>query len=334
MPKAAPQGGLSSAQGVEVIPSRPMTEQPVMPTSMPVMPQQKQPTAEQLAAYNKEIGRPGVTGVWNPQAGAFLMTATAQKPQKPEQYMPPTMPQNPQTVMPPPPPPMPQPEIMVTPPPMPQPEIMVTPPPMPQPSPMPAQGLAGMPPIPPVQNLTLSNVPQTLTLGSTSAPQPSPFDRNASLQQLNSTFGNLRNTYGEEALRGAGFTPAAFQGFQRTLRDLQMDKNSTQEQHTAALQNALNGLNSYTSNLKPISPQGAGIGAFLGKAGEAPQGVGTPPMPSQQLINAFSPKPSQSSFVDTMPKMNMPAPTGPQVMAPNAQGMALGGLMRKYGGMC
>jgi len=43
----------------------------------------------------------------------------------------------------------------------------------------------------------------------------------------------------------------------------------------------------------------------------------------------------RSGFVDTMPKMNMPAPTGPQVMAPNAQGMAMGGLMAKYyGGAC
>ena len=86
----------------------------------------------------------------------------------------------------------------------------------------------------------------------------------------------------------------------------------------------------YDMPVMPTPMPSSGIGAFLGKFGEAPQGVGTPPVASQQLINALTRQPKQGSFVDTMPTITMPAPTGPQVMPPNAQGMALGGLMRKY----
>lgn len=89
------------------------------------------------------------------------------------------------------------------------------------------------------------------------APAPTPtFDRNAALQQLNQSFANLRNTYGVDALRGAGFAPSNLSALQADLRKLQLDSSSTQAQHTAALQNALNTMNSYTNNLKPVaSPQ-------------------------------------------------------------------------------
>lgn len=87
----------------------------------------------------------------------------------------------------------------------------------------------------------------------------------------------------------------------------------------------------------PVMPppvQGGGIGAFLGKPGEVPQGVGMPP----QLPNMF--KPPQPTGVDNTTFIagdpNFRFGETPQVKAPNAQGMAMGGLLRKYygGGMC
>lgn len=85
---------------------------------------------------------------------------------------------------------------------------------------------------------------------------------------------------------------------------------------------------------------GGGIGAFLGRPGQVPQGAGMPPgmgVLRERIGNMLNP-PRQSGFVDTMPLIN-PDPNfrvgqTPQQMAPNAQGMAMGGLMRKYGGMC
>ena len=170
------------------------------------------------------------------------------------------------------------------------------------------------------------------------APAPTPtFDRNAALQQLNKSFANLRNTYGVDALRGAGFAPSNLSALQADLRKLQLDNSSTQEQHTAALQNALNTMNSYTNNLKPITPSQTGMALPMAPA---PQPMAPPP-----LIKLPLQQPNQGSFVDTMPKINMPQdPTyrfmqTPQPMpAPTpapVQGMALGGLMAKYrGGMC
>lgn len=97
--------------------------------------------------------------------------------------------------------------------------------------------------------------------------------------------------------------------------------------------------------MPPPPVQGGGIGAFLGRPGEVPQGVGTPPvseMLRKQMSEMLNPKPPQGSFVDTMPKLNMPQDPNfrfgqtPQQAPQNAQGMAMGGLLRKYygGGMC
>ncbi|MFN5737887.1 MAG: hypothetical protein ACK47H_04830 [Akkermansiaceae bacterium] len=112
---------------------------------------------------------------------------------------------------------------------------------------------------------------------------------------------------------------------------------------------------------QPVASQPKGLGGMLGATRmtppDMPQRVGAPmpynPINTTRLedlrprgcagmsmgsilqgLRNMQQQP-RSGFVDTMPKMNMPAPTGPQVMAPNAQGMAMGGLMAKYyGGAC
>lgn len=194
----------------------------------------------------------------------------------------------------PPSPPRPPEEIMVTPQRMPEPprmpEIATMTPPMP----------SVMPP-PPIRTYYDPEGPVTPPSAPTQAPL---FDRNASLKQLNETFGNLRNTYGEDALRSAGLTPGIFQGFQKTMRELQLNNNSTQDQHTAALQNAYNTMNSFTNNLTPR------------QLPAPPQGVGKAPQ------------------MPMLPKTMPQAAVAPPASAP--QGMAMGGLLRKYygGGMC
>ena len=80
---------------------------------------------------------------------------------------------------------------------------------------------------------------------------------------------------------------------------------------------------------------GGGIGAFLGRPGDALQGGGMMP----RLAEMLKPKQPQGSFVDTMPKAivddNFRFGETTQQMPQNAQAMALGGLMAKYrGGMC
>ncbi len=88
---------------------------------------------------------------------------------------------------------------------------------------------------------------------------------------------------------------------------------------------------------------GGGIGAFLGRQGEAPQGGGMPPgvgMLRDQMAAMLNPPPRQGSFVDTMPKAivddNFRFGETTQQAPQNAQAMAMGGLLRKYygGGMC
>ena len=81
---------------------------------------------------------------------------------------------------------------------------------------------------------------------------------------------------------------------------------------------------------------GGGIGAFLGRQGEAIQSGGMMP----RLAEMLKPKQPQGSFVDTMPKANVADNfrfgETTQQMPQNAQAMAMGGLLRKYygGGMC
>lgn len=141
-------------------------------------------------------------------------------------------------------------------------------------------------------------------------PAPTPtFDRNAALQQLNQSFANLRNTYGVDALRGAGFAPSNLSALQADLRKLQLDNSSTQEQHTAALQNALNTMNSFTNNLKPITPSQTGMAL---------------PMTQPQTGMALPMAQPQTGMA--LPMTPAPQPTPPP---PNVQGMYRGGFAVK-----
>lgn len=140
-------------------------------------------------------------------------------------------------------------------------------------------------------------------IGSATPPAQAPvFDRNAALRQLNQSFSNLRNTYGVDALRGAGFAPSNLSALQADLRKLQLDNSSTQEQHTAALQNALNTMNSFTNNLKPIT---------------SPQTVAPMPMPAptgaslpQEIVVTGTPRPQPAPPPEPMPVPPLPPVTG------------------------
>lgn len=188
----------------------------------------------------------GETGQWDPQAQTFLMTGQPRLPQ-PEPVAP----------------------------------VMQAAPPLPTMSPEVAIQQT------PVQTNPISNFIANMNApGGATPPPATPFDRNSALRQLNQSFSNLRNTYGADALRGAGFMPRDLSALQASLRKLQLDNSSTQEQHTAALQNALNTMNQYTNNLKPIaSPQPVAAPVAMPQMVAAPtpmpQPVATPtPMPT------------------------------------------------------
>jgi hypothetical protein len=74
------------------------------------------------------------------------------------------------------------------------------------------------------------------------SPQEPKFDPNAALREFNAYFGSLRKDYGEDAIRGAGFTPRDLSLLQASLRKLQMDPNATPEQHRQAYQQARDAL--------------------------------------------------------------------------------------------
>jgi hypothetical protein len=90
---------------------------------------------------------------------------------------------------------------------------------------------------------------------------PNPFaNPNYALSQLNAYFGGLRKDYGEDAIRGAGFTPRDLSAMQASLRKLQMDPRATPEQHQQAYQQARDALaQRITTPLaaarKPVAPQ-------------------------------------------------------------------------------
>ncbi len=89
---------------------------------------------------------------------------------------------------------------------------------------------------------------------------PNPFaNPNYALSQLNAYFGGLRKDYGEDAIRGAGFTPRDLSAMQASLRKLQMDPRATPEQHQQAFNQARDALaQRITTPLaaarKPVAP--------------------------------------------------------------------------------
>lgn len=132
-------------------------------------------------------------------------------------------------------------------------------------------------------------------------PQPvtrQPFDPNAALQAFNKRAAEL-NASGK-GLFASGMVPDEFRMYQGVLRNLQLNPNSTPEQHADILNKSMAFLNQYS--------------------GATPQPMVDPNVP----------------YRPTGPDAFYGAPPAPLQQTPqNARGMALGGLMAKYrGGMC
>jgi hypothetical protein len=127
------------------------------------------------------------------------------------------------------------------------------------------------------------------------------FDRNVARQIFDSEFRTLREKYGDEGLRAAGFTPRTLSALQAPLTNVQKDNTISYDQSSAALENALKQLRGYNfGGAQPAAPapiMGGTLGGTLG-------GMVTPVSPSM--------------------------PNTPQAPNPITQGMALGGLINKY----
>jgi hypothetical protein len=148
------------------------------------------------------------------------------------------------------------------------------------------------------------------------------FDRNVARQIFDSEFRTLREKYGDEGLRSAGLTPRTLASLQAPLTNVQRDNTISYDQSSAALEDALQKLRGYNfggaqpaAPMQPAAPA-PGMGGTLGG-----------------LLGGLLPKPP-TNVVD--PGMNIPADpnfrfgTSLQAPNPNAQGMALGGLINKY----
>jgi hypothetical protein len=146
------------------------------------------------------------------------------------------------------------------------------------------------------------------------------FDRNVARQIFDSEFRTLREKYGDEGLRAAGFTPRTLSALQAPLTNVQKDNTISYDQSSAALENALQQLRGY--NFGGAQPAAA-------PAAPAPSMGGT----LGGILGGLLPKPP-TNVVD--PGMNIPSDpnfrfgTTPQAPNPNAQGMAMGGLINKY----
>lgn len=172
-----------------------------------------------------------------------------------------------------------------------------------------------------------AGIPLWMQLGLPRPAQPStspmPQDPGFNINTATNTF---YKTLGERVASGQ-MTMDQARAAQAEMRALQL--NPAMANRAAATEIAQRNL-----GVGQYAPRPQGL--TLSNVPQLPQGGGMPPMPSQQLINAFSPR--QPSGVDNSTFMagdpNFRFGQTPQQMAPNAQAMAMGGLMRKYGGMC
>lgn len=71
------------------------------------------------------------------------------------------------------------------------------------------------------------------------------FDRNVARQIFDAEFRTLREKYGDEGLRAAGFTPRTLSALQAPLTNVQKDNTISYDQSSAALENALKQLRGY-----------------------------------------------------------------------------------------
>ena len=81
------------------------------------------------------------------------------------------------------------------------------------------------------------------------------FDRNVARQIFDSEFRTLREKYGDEGLRAAGFTPRTLSALQAPLTNVQKDNTISYDQSSAALENALKQLRGYNfGGAQPAAP--------------------------------------------------------------------------------
>lgn len=178
---------------------------------------------------------------------------------------------------------------------------------------------SGMPPMGPITPPTMPSMTPPAQAPSMNTQAGADFDRNNVRRIFDSEFDALRQQYGTDALRAAGFTPRTLAALQAPLTKLQMDNSSTYDQHSAALENALQQLRGYNF----ASPQPA------------------PQPPEQTVVATRPPEPSsgwafgpiapirQTPEVTPMP-MTMPAPVQQPVAqaAPVPQAAPVTGMYR------
>lgn len=230
----------SMVQQPKPAPSPPVANDGTMPlvTPMTVMPpDMKSPTQEQLYAYARAVGR-GETGQWDPSLGTFVMTAQRPQPQPQQGGL--TQAQQP---------------------------VMPTPPPLPVMPPPEREVIGFKTPPPGVRS------GDTRIFADQPVPQPvtrQPFDPNAALQTFNNRAAEL-NASGK-GLFASGMVPDEFRMYQGILRNLQLNPNSTPEQHADILNKSMAFLNQYSGATVP-----------------------TPQMPSGYVPSTFGNKPVQPS---------------------------------------
>jgi hypothetical protein len=173
------------------------------------------------------------------------------------------------------------------------------------------------------------------------SPQEPKFDPNAALREFNAYFGSLRKDYGEDAIRGAGFTPRDLSALQASLRKLQMDPNATPEQHRQAYQQARDALaQRITTPLAaarptPSAPPEVEVRGVMPTPVEAPRPVMpvrpqievpvtpvTPPPPMRLYVDPEPPMPvpSATDYISSM--VTPPSPIDPSMMSPTMLGNA------------
>jgi hypothetical protein len=98
------------------------------------------------------------------------------------------------------------------------------------------------------------------------------FDRNVARQIFDAEFRTLREKYGDQGLRAAGFTPRTLASLQAPLTNVQKDNTISYDQSSAALENALKQLRGYNfGGAQPAAPvaapaaQGMAMGGLMDK---------------------------------------------------------------------
>ena len=138
---------------------------------------------------------------------------------------------------------------------------IVTPPRLPAPSMMSPTMLGdaprpGITPMQPTAPGILPGITQQQPAAPSMNTQPgADFDRNVARQIFDSEFRTLREKYGDEGLRAAGFTPRTLSALQAPLTNVQKDNTISYDQSSAALENALKQLRGYNfGGAQPAAP--------------------------------------------------------------------------------